>query len=206
MQIRIPNRTYVLGTQDIACPEGFTKQSNFSYGVVLDADKSTNSTVKECGQKCLRNTRCHKFVHNINSQTCTLLDAGSTHYMRRDDIVVCSIIGNVNKFISQLAPRLYTFLSLYFPLYSLVPYIKLEHKSCSPYYDKYGTAAQAQAVCTSDDKCVAIYDEKCDNNGTMKLCSKTSAIFRDSASCIYVAEGMRRTFTSWVKKQLKFIL
>ena len=71
----------------------------------------------------------------------------------------------------------------------LIEFEKLPWKSCdSDAYGSYSTLDMARSACISDSACQGVYDSKCDDVGTFKLCPRTAALTESSASwasCVY---------------------
>lgn len=72
---------------------------------------------------------------------------------------------------------------------SLIELEKLPWKSCdSDAYGSYSTIEKARSACISDSACQGVYDSKCDDVGTFKLCPRAAALTESSpswASCVY---------------------
>ena len=69
-----------------------------------------------------------------------------------------------------------------------VSFEKQELKHCDPLGDKYGnypTLKLAQAACSVDINCKAVFDDHCHRGNEFYLCPTTSTLESSQHSCVY---------------------
>ena len=71
-------------------------------------------------------------------------------------------------------------------------YTKVEKKECfRSKYGSYGTLDEAKHACDYDERCFAVYDYQCNNEGRFSLCRKGYPVKYDYWSCIYRKSSLR---------------
>ena len=71
-------------------------------------------------------------------------------------------------------------------LFCLGGYTKMKNNHCAPQkYGSYNTLTKAKLACSSDEKCSAVYDTSCDNDGHFSLCPVGFAAKYAAQSCLY---------------------
>ena len=73
------------------------------------------------------------------------------------------------------------------PNICLDDYILKVNSSCSEVntYEKFVLPSDAEDACNSDNECIGIYDENCDQEGSYRLCKKGFMTLLIDPSCLY---------------------
>ena len=75
-------------------------------------------------------------------------------------------------------------------------YLQRNKMFCKGKYGEYSKFEDAQAACTEDSNCVAVYDNKCDG-GTFHLCPKKHYYRSSASSCIFAKTIQGKIFDSY---------